>query len=81
MCNDWRCWIKYVRFLIHLYLVNFFKDASDDVEGAISAGMNGILVRTGKYRSGIENSMIKKPLLVADNFANAVDYLISSFSN
>lgn len=60
---------------------NSLKDANDDVEGAINAGMSGILVRTGKYRSKIEDSMVKKPLLVANNFSDAVDYLISLSSN
>ncbi|CAF0946296.1 unnamed protein product [Brachionus calyciflorus] len=52
-------------------------DVNDDVEGAQNAGMQGILVRTGKYREKLEESISKKPLFVADNFASAVNYLLS----
>ncbi|RNA24446.1 haloacid dehalogenase-like hydrolase domain-containing 2 [Brachionus plicatilis] len=52
-------------------------DPSDDIEGAHNAGFHGILVMTGKYRKNSEKSLTKKPLLLADNFAHAVEYLLS----
>merc|ERR1712039_215316 len=44
-------------------------DALDDVQGAMDAGMQAILVRTGKYRSGDEARCRTPPLAVVDNFA------------
>ena len=42
-------------------------DAEADVEGAISAGLRGILVRTGKYRPGDESKLRSVPDYVAEN--------------
>ena len=56
------------------------KDALDDVDGAQRAGMRGILVRTGKYRSGDESRLPESrppPLHVADTFAHAVNFILS----
>jgi len=50
-------------------------DAKDDVQGAMDAGMRAILVRTGKYRPGDENSFRTPPLGVVNNFSEAVDLL------
>lgn len=48
--------------------------------GAINTGMNAILVKTGKYTEGDENKIEKKPLYVAKNFADAVDFFIENFT-
>ncbi|MEK1931201.1 MAG: HAD-IA family hydrolase, partial [Pararhizobium sp.] len=43
-------------------------DAQSDVAGALSAGIGmGILVRTGKYRHGDENSVEPKPSAVVED--------------
>ena len=47
--------------------------------GAQNCGMNAILVKTGKYRDDDENKIEKKPLFVANNFANAVEYILNNF--
>lgn len=54
------------------------KDVIDDVEGAMNAGMMAILVRTGKYRQNDE-SKIKNPTYVAENFENAVEFILKNF--
>lgn len=51
----------------------------DDIEGAQNSGMTGILVKTGKYRPFDEKKLSKPPVLVADNFAKAVDFILSHF--
>lgn len=53
------------------------KDALDDVQGAINAGMNGILVKTGKYRPNDE-SKISSPIYVADDFSQAVEFILKN---
>lgn len=50
-------------------------DVESDVIGAIVAGLQGILVRTGKYRTGDENKLINKAVCVAD-INEAVDYIL-----
>lgn len=40
--------------------------------------MKGILVKTGKYRENDENKLSKKPLLVAENFSCAVDFILEN---
>nr|XP_061836900.1 haloacid dehalogenase-like hydrolase domain-containing protein 2 isoform X2 [Nerophis lumbriciformis] len=54
----------------------FTQDARDDVGGAQSAGMLGILVRTGKYRPGDENKVNPAPHLTCDTFPDAVDHIL-----
>lgn len=61
--------------------MNEKKDALDDIEGAQEAGMMGILVKTGKYRDNDEAKLKQKPVLVADNFAHAVDFILKSSSS
>ncbi|KAK8725143.1 hypothetical protein OTU49_010719 [Cherax quadricarinatus] len=54
-------------------------DARDDVCGAMNAGLHGILVKTGKYRPGDESTVNPKPSYVAENFAQAVDHILSTW--
>ena len=53
------------------------KDALDDVQGAINVGMNGILVKTGKYRPNDE-SKISASMHVADDFCQAVELILKN---
>ncbi len=53
------------------------KDALDDVQGAINVGMNGILVKTGKYRPNDE-SKISAPMHVVDDFSQAVELILKN---
>ena len=39
--------------------------------------MMAILVKTGKYREKDEDKLQQQPLLVADNFAHAVDFILA----
>lgn len=54
-------------------------DARDDVVGAMNAGMKGILVKTGKYRTGDE-SFLPDGGLVMNNFSEAVDSILKDLS-
>jgi len=52
-------------------------DAEADVGGAISAGLMGILVRTGKYRPGDETKLPTAPDLVAENLEEAAQWILA----
>lgn len=52
-------------------------DAEADVEGAISAGLMGVLVRTGKYRPGDESKLPSAPGLVAENLEEAAQWILA----
>ena len=49
-------------------------DALDDVNGAMEAGMKGILVKTGKYSKGYENQC-PGGLYAAGDFEDAIKFL------
>lgn len=51
-------------------------DAEADVGGAMAQGLSGILVRTGKYRSGAEDHLQMPPTLIADDLGQAVDWIL-----
>lgn len=52
-------------------------DVNDDVRGAQRAGMAGVLVRTGKYRSGDEATPGQAPDATVADFAAAVDWILT----
>jgi ribonucleotide monophosphatase NagD (HAD superfamily) len=53
-------------------------DALADVEGALLAGLQGILVQTGKYRSGDE-AQIKRPgAVVLADVAEAIEWILAN---
>ncbi|XP_020807851.1 haloacid dehalogenase-like hydrolase domain-containing protein 2 [Drosophila serrata] len=49
-------------------------DANDDIVGAMSVGMQGILVKTGKYLPDVNPS--PPPTALVENFSEAVDWII-----
>ena len=51
-------------------------DAEADVEGAMAAGLSGVLVRTGKYRAGDETRLRRPPTAIAEDLHEAVDRLL-----
>ena len=51
----------------------------DDIQGAQNTGMQGILVKTGKYRDKDESKLDREPLFVADDFSKAVDFILANF--
>ncbi len=52
-------------------------DALADVQGALEAGLQGILVRTGKYREG-DDAQIKAPgAIVVDDIGAAVEWVLA----
>ncbi|XP_045102925.1 haloacid dehalogenase-like hydrolase domain-containing protein 2 isoform X2 [Portunus trituberculatus] len=53
-------------------------DMHDDVCGAMKAGLAGILVKTGKYRLGDEGQAEPSPSYVAEDFPQAVDFIINN---
>jgi HAD superfamily hydrolase (TIGR01458 family) len=56
-------------------------DVHDDVCGAVEAGLRGILVRTGKYRSGDEHRLTAPTATTADNLGAAVDAILATLSS
>jgi HAD superfamily hydrolase (TIGR01458 family) len=52
-------------------------DAAADVGGAIRAGLQGILVRTGKYMPGDEDKIDQPNAVIADDIAAAVDWILA----
>lgn len=53
-------------------------DVRDDVCGAMKAGLAGILVKTGKYRQGDESHAEPSPSHVAQDFPQAVNFIINN---
>ena len=55
-------------------------DVLDDVQGAIDADMNGILVKTGKYRAHDEDKLSipsdSTRFFLANNINEAVDIIL-----
>lgn len=51
-------------------------DVKDDVAGAQAIGIRGLLVQTGKYREGDENTIEPPPTKVCNSFVQAVDYIL-----
>lgn len=51
-------------------------DAAADVGGAISAGLQGILVRTGKYMAGDEDKIEQPGVVAVDDITAAVDWIL-----
>jgi HAD superfamily hydrolase (TIGR01458 family) len=52
-------------------------DLEADVGGAMAAGLQGILVRTGKYRPGDEEELAEPPQLVASALAEAAAWVLA----
>lgn len=52
-------------------------DVESDVGGAMALGMAGILVRTGKYEPGAEDSIAPPPTAVVDDLSAAVDCVLT----
>jgi HAD superfamily hydrolase (TIGR01458 family) len=52
-------------------------DAEADVEGAITSGLKGILVRTGKYRPGDESKLGSRPSYIAENLDDATRWILA----
>jgi len=53
-------------------------DVEADVNGAIDAGLKAILVKTGKYRTGDENSINAELSLCVQDFNHAIDWVIEN---
>lgn len=56
-------------------------DVEADVGGAMAAGLDGILVRTGKYRPGDEKKITPGPSYVADDLSAAADWILSRMTS
>lgn len=56
-------------------------DAEADVGGGMAAGLQGILVRTGKYRPGDEDVLRGPPRLVANDLCEAVAWILDHWKN
>lgn len=53
-----------------------FKDVTDDIKGAMDAGMMGYLVQTGKYRTGDEQRISPPPTKVFPSFVEAINEIL-----
>ena len=53
-------------------------DAEADVGGGMAAGLHGVIVRTGKYRSGDEQRLDRPPTYIADDLSDAVGWLLNN---
>jgi len=53
-------------------------DVESDVGGAMASGLGGVLVRTGKYRPGVEKLITPPPSQVCADLAEAVDWILTS---
>ncbi|XP_033305947.1 haloacid dehalogenase-like hydrolase domain-containing protein 2 isoform X1 [Bombus bifarius] len=51
-------------------------DVKDDVAGAQAIGIRGLLVQTGKYRDGDENTITPPPTKVCSSFVQAVEFIL-----
>ncbi|XP_017954408.1 haloacid dehalogenase-like hydrolase domain-containing protein 2 [Drosophila navojoa] len=51
-------------------------DVNDDIAGAMKAGMQGILVKTGKFLPEALAAISPAPTAVVKNFAEAVDWIL-----
>lgn len=52
-------------------------DALADVDGALAAGLQGVLVKTGKYRKGDEGKITRPGAHVATDVRAAVEYILN----
>ncbi len=52
-------------------------DVAADVIGAVSAGLQGVLVKTGKYRPGDENQLKSANATVLADVTAAIDWIIA----
>ncbi|XP_044272827.1 haloacid dehalogenase-like hydrolase domain-containing protein 2 [Tribolium madens] len=55
-------------------------DVTDDVEGAMKAGIRGFLVQTGKYQPGDENKISTPPDAVVPSFVEAVERILKEIN-
>ncbi|KAJ8919734.1 hypothetical protein NQ315_006262 [Exocentrus adspersus] len=55
----------------------FLEDVTDDILGAMNAGLRGFLVQTGKYKPGDENKIAPPPTAVVPSFVEAVEKVLS----
>ncbi|XP_034098575.1 haloacid dehalogenase-like hydrolase domain-containing protein 2 [Drosophila albomicans] len=56
-------------------------DANDDVAGAMAVGLQGILVKTGKFLPDALAALSTPPTAVVENFAEAVDWLLCKINS
>lgn len=59
------------------HVVMIGDDVEADVQGAIAAGLNAVLVRTGKYQAGQEALLEGSSAYAADNLHAAVELLLA----
>ncbi|KOC60926.1 Haloacid dehalogenase-like hydrolase domain-containing protein 2 [Habropoda laboriosa] len=52
-------------------------DVKDDIAGAQAIGIKGLLVQTGKYRNGDEDTITPRPTKVCSSFVQAVEYILN----
>ena len=61
------------------HIIMFGDDYASDTLGAIEAGLQGGLVKTGKYRKGDENSLASSGAVIVSNITEAADWCLSNY--
>ncbi|HEC29352.1 MAG TPA: TIGR01458 family HAD-type hydrolase [Gammaproteobacteria bacterium] len=56
-------------------------DVDADVDGALNAGLQGILVQTGKYQQGDEERLINDTAITLTDFNTATEWIISHIAD
>ena len=53
-------------------------DALADNDGALAAGLHGILVKTGKYRDGDEDRIAHPGAVLVSDMVSAVEHILTA---
>jgi len=77
LCTSFNWLLIFIFFSLHAIK----QDVRDDVQGAQKAGMKGILVQTGKYRSGDESKIDPVPDMVVNSFSDAIDAILNGLKD
>lgn len=62
------------------HIIMFGDDYASDTLGAIEAGLQGGLVKTGKYQLGDENNLADSGAIIVNNITEMVDWCLNQYS-
>lgn len=63
------------------HIIMFGDDYASDTLGAINAGLQGGLVKTGKYQAGDENRVTGSGAIVVNDISAAADWCLDNYQN
>ncbi|MCU7940659.1 MAG: TIGR01458 family HAD-type hydrolase [gamma proteobacterium symbiont of Bathyaustriella thionipta] len=61
------------------YIIMFGDDYASDTLGALATGLQGGLVKTGKYQKGDENKLAGSGAIIVNNISEAADWCLSHY--